>query len=101
MAQDKGCREHFVSRFLTQPFFADFPSRIAGDPQSTKMRLNAIIQLGEIVQRIVRRKDSIVAKQPQKGGFFGVQLNNTVNDVFHHAKPICCMNRLQFSSRDS
>jgi hypothetical protein len=48
------------------------------------MRLDLIIQLREILQRIVRLMDRIRTEEPQKGGFFNMLRNDSrIHDDRH------------------
>jgi hypothetical protein len=49
-----------------------FPPKTAGDAKAIYMCFNAIIESGEVSERVVGRADRIVAQLPQKRSFVGV-----------------------------
>ena len=50
----------------------EFPAVIAGDTETVDMRLESIVELDEILQRIMWRAHRVVAHQPKERGILGM-----------------------------
>lgn len=53
-----------------------FVSSLAGDGQAIQVRLDALVEFGELFQVVVRRAHGVVAEQGEEGGFLGVLIEH-------------------------
>ena len=61
----------------------DLPAGLARDAQAVDVRLDPLVEPGEMAQRIVRRVDGGIAQQPEEGGLLGVLLDDRADDRGH------------------
>ena len=63
---------------------ARFPAMGAGDAQSVEMRVDALVQVGEAVEVLVRRADRLVAQDPEERRLLGVLVDDLGQDGAGH-----------------
>lgn len=81
--QHGGCEQ--LARLLELELLAgELPPRLARDPQAIDMRLDAVVELGQVLQSIVGCPHRGGSQQPQKGGFLSVLAYNIVAQYRSH-----------------
>jgi hypothetical protein len=61
---DNGRGEHLATLLMLQALGTERPPHVTGNPQTIQVRLDAVIEVCQVFQRIVRRNDCSVAKKP-------------------------------------
>ena len=59
----------------------DLPAGLARDAQPVDVRLDPLVEPGEMAQRVVRRVDGGVAQQPEERRLLGVLLDDDADDA--------------------
>ena len=77
--RDHGAREDSRRSFCFQQLFTKVPSEVLGQTESIKIGIQAIVQLHQIAQRIMRGANGLLPENGQKDGFLGMLFNDGWN----------------------
>jgi len=65
---------------MLQGLAAKVPARFFGNAETVDVRLDAVVQMGNVLQVVVGRAYRRVAEKPQECGFFSVLLDDLLDD---------------------
>jgi hypothetical protein len=74
------CSKNLAGFLPGELLLADLPTGITSDPQTIDVGIEAIVEFHKVFQRVVRRTNGGVSKQPEEGGFLGMLVYHSLND---------------------